>query len=132
MLERFSESSSTYNSNFSFIDQIEQMAKSTQNSTNQSPTDTYFGGVSYETTERRVSEVLNTEEILNIAHDMNTERIENISMKLSDSLIINWNKSCFLTHCYILWKKDDDMELPVSWGIYSSSHFSLTKRRQYL
>ena len=89
MLERFSESSSTYNSNFSFIDQIEQMAKSTQNSTNQSPTDTYFGGVSYETTERRVSEVLNTEEILNIAHDMNTERIENISMKLSDSLIIN-------------------------------------------
>ena len=80
---------STYNSKFSFIDQIEQMAKSTQNSTNQDFIDAYYGDVSNKTTERRVSEVPNTEEILNIAHDMNTERIENISMKLSDSLIIN-------------------------------------------
>ena len=88
-LERFSESLSTYNSKFSFIDQIEQMAKSTQNSTNQGLIDAYHGDVSNKTTERRVSEVPNTEEILNIAHDMNTERIENISMKLSDSLIIN-------------------------------------------
>jgi len=88
-LERFSESLSTYNSKFSFIDQIEQMAKSTQNSTNQGLIDAYYGDVSNKTTERRVSEVPNTEEILNIAHDMNTERIENISMKLSDSLIIN-------------------------------------------
>ena len=65
------------------------MAKSTQNSTNQDLIDAYYGDVSNKTTERRASEVPNTEEILNIAHDMNTERIENISMKLSDSLIIN-------------------------------------------
>ena len=89
MLEKFSASSSTYNSKFSFIEQIEQMAKSSQNSTNQGLIDAYYGDVSNKTAERRVSEVPNTEEILNIAHDMNTERIENISMKLSDGLIIN-------------------------------------------
>ena len=65
------------------------MAKSTQNSTNQGLIDAYYDDVSKKITERRASDVPNTEEILNIAHDMNTERIENISMKLSDSLIIN-------------------------------------------